>query len=80
MDTDFQLDTWLRGVPLHDHDTNSCVPDFSCCHPQLLAPFEERVLFIEAWRTGRGDICNGMLLIFLSKLYPKNPVEGFYHA
>jgi hypothetical protein len=78
MTYDFQLDTWLKGVPLHDEER--CVPDFSCCNMRLLAPFEERVLFVESYNNGKFNICHGMLLIFTQRAYPNLDIGGFYNA
>jgi hypothetical protein len=80
MNIEFQLETWLRGVPLHDYELGRCVPDMSCCRKELLAPFEERVLFIESLSNRRMDICEGMLLIFGSRAFPGVPIGGFYNA
>lgn len=42
-----QTRRWLAGDPVHvdGDDGGTCCPDFSCCVPELLAPFEERELF-----------------------------------
>ena len=80
MHIDIQLDLWVKGVSIHDAEAGGCVPDFSCCHPSLLADFGERVLFTYSFQTKRMDICQGMYLIFLSKLEPKLDVKGFYNA
>lgn len=78
MHIDIQLDLWIKGVSIHDQEAGGCVPDFSCCHPSLLAIFEERVAFVLAFQQKRLDICQGMYLIFLSKLEPTLDVKGFY--
>lgn len=46
MTSDEQLQLWLQGKPVHNHDPNECCPDFSCCQPQLLAPLEVREAFV----------------------------------
>lgn len=37
-----QLDAWLEGKPFHDNIIDQCAPDFSCCNPDLLSPYNER--------------------------------------
>jgi len=44
-----QIQYWVKGKPIHDIDTGLCVPDFSCCFPQLLASQLERDLFYRAY-------------------------------
>lgn len=49
---DYQLEQWVKGKPIHDHIRDKCCPDFSCCHPNLLAPEEIRKKFAEASKAG----------------------------
>ena len=39
---DRQLLLWVRGRSVHDWAQDRCVPDYSCCRPELAAPLEER--------------------------------------
>ena len=73
-----QLELWLMGKSIHTED--GCVPDFSCCAPSLQASLEERWIFVNSYQEKRYDICRGMWLIFLSKRFPKENIEGFYSA
>lgn len=43
-----QLNLWLAGQSLHLEMPDLCCPDYSCCQPELLAPLEERELYVEA--------------------------------
>ena len=59
-----QLQLWLKGKSVHNEERNECCPDFSCCKPEFLAPFEEREMFVE--QLVKGD--NSMLYMFLGRL------------
>jgi len=52
-----QLAEWLAGRPFH---AEQCCPDFSCCQPSLLAPEDERRLFVERPEL-RDNLCMGFL-------------------
>lgn len=43
-----QTQAWLEGNPIHNKERDECCPDFSCCQPELLAPYEVRKKFVEA--------------------------------
>jgi len=62
-----QLESWLKGMSIHNDSTDECCPDFSCCEPSLLASKEDRQLFYNAWHNGQRDIVNRMLMGFLGK-------------
>ncbi len=53
-----QLASWLEGKPKHNHFSNECCPDFSCCSPENLWPEEKRKQFAAANDEDR------MLMIF----------------
>lgn len=46
MTSEEQLSKWVDGVSVHAND--ECVPDFSCCHKQLLADVAIRRAFVKA--------------------------------
>ena len=48
MTTAQQLGAWVGGESLHNPDADECCPDFSCCNPELLAPFARRARFARA--------------------------------
>jgi hypothetical protein len=79
-----QLDRWVDGDPVHNHnrwisivdDDNKvvgrrkleggeCCPDFSCCHPELLAPPEVRQAFKAASTEERGKFLHQFLAAML---------------
>jgi len=49
---DYQLDQWHKGTSIHNNVDNECCPDFSCCHPELLAPENERDQFVRMTKAG----------------------------
>ena len=63
-----RLRMWIDGVCVH-YD-NQCLPDFSCCMPELLAPREERELFVKLYLAGKHCECERMLMMFLSRALP----------
>lgn len=63
-----QICLWYQGVSLHDYRHNDCVPDFSCCRPELLAQREEREMYLIAYVTGDALTEHRMLVMFLGRL------------
>ena len=64
MSPDDQLKEWVKGNSIHNGATPSdgeCCPDFSCCHPSMLAPEKARVAFQNADEESRWDML-GMFL------------------
>lgn len=61
MTSDEQLEQWVAGNPVHNHDRDECCPDFSCCQPKLLAPKEVR----EKFRDADDQTREGILMHFL---------------
>lgn len=61
-----QLDKWVAGQSVHNHERDECCPDFSCCQPELLASEEERVMFRDAYINGNQDLIDSMLMMFLT--------------
>jgi hypothetical protein len=43
-----QLRFWAAGISMHNIETDTCCPDFSCCVPSNQAPQEEREKFLWA--------------------------------
>jgi hypothetical protein len=63
-----QLNRWLRGESVHLDRPDLCCPDYSCCQPELLAPREERELYVEARHRGDGATVERMDCMFLGRL------------
>ncbi len=40
-----QLFLWVFGKSTHNHTTDECCPDFSCCEPSLKEPFIKRLKY-----------------------------------
>ena len=62
-----QLEQWVKGNPIHDHEHGQCCPDFSCCTGKI-ANEKERRAFYEAFKQGNVELTDGMLMMFLSEL------------
>jgi len=63
-----RLKMWCDGHPIHLDDW--CLPDFSCCVPELLAPKEERELFVKLYLKGKRNQYERMLMMFLGRALP----------
>lgn len=78
-----QLDAWVDGASLHlkrsGGSGRECVPDFSCCFPDLLAPRAVRAKYRRAYLSGDFQTMNAMRAFFhtavAQKLAPALPVE-----
>ena len=62
-----QLDKWVAGESVHDHENDQCCPDFSCCKPELLVSIGEREIFQELFLAGNESEINSMLMGFLGR-------------
>lgn len=62
-----QLKKWMEGESVHDKEYNTCVPDFSCCKPELLADKPTRQMFYHAVLHNQEDVIIAMLFSFLAK-------------
>ncbi len=49
MDAKFQIESWVRGISIHDTEHNVCCPDFSCCCPYIETPQVAKDRFYVAW-------------------------------
>lgn len=65
---DKQLQAWVYGNPVHNKERDECTPDFSCCHPELLADLETRLKFEKAHYHRDHETTNEMLMEFLAKM------------
>ena len=67
-----QLEQWVVGKPEHNHFSDECCPDFSCCQPDALWPEEKRKQFVVAHRDTRISMMfSGLACTFLpeTKVY-----------
>lgn len=75
-----QLDKWVAGESLHNHNTpvtgGECCPDFSCCIPELQALKATREEFRRAWLEGDAAKENELLLQFLGALLQHESPEA----
>ena len=63
-----RLKMWVEGKCIHADDW--CLPDFSCCMPELLAPKEERELFFQLYLENKHQEYERMLMMFLGRALP----------
>ena len=70
------LQRWADGDPVHNHEDGACVPDFSCCIPELAAPKDERDAFMRLDLDARLD----MLHTWIAKktLFEGGEVQSMY--
>lgn len=54
---DEHLREWAAGRPSCPNSVGECCPDFSCCHPHLLAPVEVREAYVRAPQSERQRWC-----------------------
>ena len=59
-----QLDLWVEGMSLHNQETDTCCPDFSCCGGQLVHQ-SKRIMFRDAYVAGKDDVVESLLSEFL---------------
>ena len=69
---------WRDGHPIHLD--RQCLPDGSCCMPELLAPKEERELFVKLYFAGKHSECERMLMMFLGRALPLITDKKIYLA
>lgn len=61
-----QLEKWVKGENVHNHERGECCPDFACCSPNNHFPIELREKFAAAYRDGGSEACLPFLLMALS--------------
>lgn len=61
-----QLEKWLNGESVHDHEINECVPDFTCCNGQPISLEPVRQRFCKAVNDGDDKTKFEMLGMFLA--------------
>jgi len=63
-----QLNEWVAGTSMHNHEHASCCPDFSCClGPETMAVEKDRKDFLAAYQKGEWLIIQSYLNLFLDK-------------
>ncbi|MGI4812089.1 MAG: hypothetical protein ACRYGG_01915 [Janthinobacterium lividum] len=51
-----QTDAWVQGTSMHNRVNGECCPDFSCCHPDMKMPLEERRAYFLKYMEQKGII------------------------
>ena len=73
-----QLEKWVAGESIHDHENDQCCPDFSCCRPDLAAHIGDREIFqkyfLEENECGTMTMLTGFLMKALEN-YTKTKVH-----
>jgi hypothetical protein len=75
-----QLLKWLNGTSTHCYfgygkEDYECCPDFSCCHPALMRPRDERQRYVDADKGERHRMLATFLEAFLNRAQKKVSVE-----
>lgn len=47
---EMQLQDWSEGLSVHNDTDGVCVPDYSCCYPELSSPPRARTLYLQYLR------------------------------
>lgn len=75
-----QICLWVKGQSCHDFASGRHCPDLSCCRPDLLAPREERELFLEAFMMGDQKLVERLMVMFGGRAIkhpaPTRPDQG----
>jgi len=77
MNSEEQLGLWLLGMSIHNDEADECCPDFSCCDYTLLAPYEEREMFVDAKINGKENIVMRMLASFLGRMITRCGIRAY---
>lgn len=67
MNREQQINAWVDGKSIHNHDDGICCPDFSCCHPELMADKTERIRYKNSNLQQRAMMLCDFLAIFMQK-------------
>lgn len=65
------LEEWVKGNCIHDRVKDKCLPDFSCCDPELLAPELVRKRFLKAVKERDIKTQSEMMIMFVQHLHLK---------
>lgn len=68
---DAQLKLWVKGRPYHNVIHDLCVPDFSCCHPEMLQDEEIRKCFYYAYKQKKVVVWDQLLYMFAECMLAK---------
>lgn len=86
--SNFQLDEWVKGNPIHNDVDDECCPDFSCCDIKALADEEMRKTFKalklqvdkETGPSPSYSAMMGMLMEFMGKMIAKHFPDKKVHV
>ncbi len=72
-----QVELWVKGESVHNHDREECCPDFSCCSPEINTPIEKRIMFRDAYVQGNDELVEFLLMEFLNNMLAS---ESIHHG
>lgn len=75
-----QLERWVVGESLHNHERGECCPDFSCCSGQPPVELEVRQRFLKAYQEQNEPVMNMMLGLFLTQAITRHCGKCVYVA
>ena len=78
MTSDEQLRLWVAGTSVHNETTGECVPDFSCCKPELQSSQETREAFMRANKEERMKFLGMFLGAALQIMFGEGTVREAY--
>lgn len=70
-----QLKMWVEGRSYHNLIHDLCVPDFSCCHPEMKQEKIVRECFYLAYLQKKAVIWEALLLMFTEAMMAKETGE-----
>lgn len=72
-----QLELWVKGENIHNHERDECCPDFACCQPNNHFPSELRKKFLLTYKEGGSDAVMPYLMMSLTGVTVETGVKVY---